>query len=335
MLMYHLEVKYINLASHYLRNFCKKQNTLYNFSCFYCGDSKKNTRKARGFLFLKNGKFIFKCHNCGIGKTFSGLLQDINPNLYDDFIMDNYKEKIGQKEPETVFDFSKPIFSKKSSGIFSSLKTIDKLIPNHVAKQYLLGRKIPESYFSQIYYCKNFGFWDNLNRDKESENLLDPRIVFPLYGENNKLLGYQGRSILPNTRLRYLTTMLSDSFPKIYGLNTINKSSRVCITEGIIDSLFLKNSLAMLGSDFNLDNLIPKENVAVIYDNEKRNPQIFNKYQKSIEKGYNVLIYPNHIKGKDINEIIINDECNIDLLLKHNVYSGIEAKIKLSSWKNS
>lgn len=335
MLMYHLEAKYINLSSHYLRNFSKKQDNVYNFSCFYCGDSKKNARKARGFLFLKQGKFIYKCHNCGIGKTFSNLLKDINPNLHDDYIMEIYKEKIIQKEPEIPFDFKKPIFRKETHKLFYSLKTIDKLVNNHVARQYLLKRKIPESYFSQIYYCKNFGFWDNMNQNKESENILDPRIVFPLYGENNKLMGYQGRSILPDAKLRYFTTMLSGSFPKIYGLNVINKNSRVYITEGIIDSLFLKNSLAMLGSDFDLDNIIPKENVVVIYDNEKRNPQIFEKYKKSIKKGYNILIYPNHIKGKDINEIIINEECNIDLLLKHNVYSGIEAQIKLSSWKTS
>lgn len=333
--MLHLEIKYIGLVSHYVRNFSKKQNNVFNFSCFYCGDSQKNTRKARGFLFLKNGKFIYKCHNCGIGKTFSNLLKDINPNLHDDFVVEQYKEKIIQTQPDITFDFKKPIFSKEFHKIFSSLKTINKLVPNHVARQYLNKRKIPETYFSEIYYCKNFGFWDNLNRNKESENLLDPRIIFPLYEENNKLMGYQGRSILPNPSHRYLTTMLSESFPKIYGLEKINKNSKVYITEGIIDSLFLSNSLAMLGADFNLDSIILKENIVVIYDNEKRNPQIFKKFEKSIEMGYNVLIYPNYIKGKDINEIIINEECSINKLLKTNVYSGIEAKIRLSKWKNT
>ena len=41
----------------------KNENTL-NHRCPYCGDSQKNVYKARGYHFVKEQSFIYKCHNC-------------------------------------------------------------------------------------------------------------------------------------------------------------------------------------------------------------------------------------------------------------------------------
>ena len=41
----------------------KKKNNVYNFSCQYCGDSKKDKFKARGYLLEKKGNYNYFCHN--------------------------------------------------------------------------------------------------------------------------------------------------------------------------------------------------------------------------------------------------------------------------------
>ena len=71
--MLHLDRKYISLVSIQLDKF-KKQETVYNFRCPYCGDSKKNKNRARGYFFQKKGSYIYKCHNCGVGRTLPNFL---------------------------------------------------------------------------------------------------------------------------------------------------------------------------------------------------------------------------------------------------------------------
>ena len=48
-----------------------KGDTTLNHRCLYCGDSQKNKHKARGYHFVVEQSFIFKCHNCGMGTTLS------------------------------------------------------------------------------------------------------------------------------------------------------------------------------------------------------------------------------------------------------------------------
>jgi hypothetical protein len=68
-LMLYVDVKYINLISHNFEKFKKKNDYLWNVRCPFCGDSRKNLNKMRGFFFRKENNMIFKCHNCGHGAS--------------------------------------------------------------------------------------------------------------------------------------------------------------------------------------------------------------------------------------------------------------------------
>ena len=84
-----------------LGNFKKKGN-VYNFRCPYCGDSKKDKFKARGYFIAKKGRHSYYCHNCGISKSFKQFLQDNNAQLYQEYSMEVLKEKGNLKEHKEI-----------------------------------------------------------------------------------------------------------------------------------------------------------------------------------------------------------------------------------------
>ena len=160
----------------------------------------------------------------------------------------------------------------------------------------------------------------------------EPRLIIPFLKEDGTLFGYQGRSFDPNTNLRYITIMLED-LPKIFGLDTINKNARSYVFEGPLDSLFIPNSIAMAGADVVLDKSF--SDVVYILDNEPRNKEIVKRLDSFINKGYNVVIWDNSFKGKDINEMILNgaDAEHIKIIIDKRTYKGLEATVELMNWK--
>ena len=62
---------------------------------------KKNKNKTRGYIFQVKGDHVFKCHNCGVTRSFSNFLKDHVPHVYDEYVMERYKEgTIGKNVPK-------------------------------------------------------------------------------------------------------------------------------------------------------------------------------------------------------------------------------------------
>jgi len=76
-------------------------------------------------------------------------------------------------------------------------------------------------------------------------------------------------------------------------------------------------------------------NATIIMDNEPRNKEIVKQLAKYIDLGYNVMIYPDVVKEKDINELIMSGKSQDEILkmINTNTFSGIEAKLKFSAWR--
>ena len=125
--------------------------------------------------------------------------------------------------------------------------------------------------------------------------------------------------------------MIQDDVPKIYGIETIDKTSTVYVTEGPFDSTFICNSIAMCGSDVDISNC-GIDNVVWIYDNEPRNKEIVNRIRDTIDRGDSIVIWPSNVAEKDINDMVLSGH-NIMSVLKSNTYQGLEAKIKFNNWK--
>ena len=325
-----IDILYTNLVSARLDKFKKIKEGTYNFRCPYCGDSQKYLNKARGYLFQKNSGLIYKCHNCGVGRSFGNFLKDQASDLYDEYVMERYKAGLtgkGRNVASPSFDFEKTTFTKKGD-----LQDIRSLNISHPAKKYIVDRKIPEKYFSDLYYADEFCTWVNTQKPTFTNvNKDHPRVIIPFIDEKGEWFGFQGRSLDVRDKLRYITVMLDDSRTKVFGLNRVDFNKTVYITEGPFDSLFIDNAIAMAGADIDW-NLIKDKEAVFVFDNERRNPEIIKRMSKVIDKGYEVVIWPTHLVEKDLNDMTISGH-NVQSLVEFNTYNGLEAHVKLSEWK--
>jgi transcription elongation factor Elf1 len=329
-----IDSKYIGLVSTRLQKFKRVKNNLYNFRCPYCGDSQKNKNKARGYIYQLKNDHNYKCHNCGVSKTFTNFLKDLDSSLYDQYVMERYKDGItgrNSNTPDPDFKFEAPVFKKTQT---INLPTVESLNTEHPAKVYLNNRKIPDKFLSELYYCEKFKEWTNEQKYTfESTDHDEPRIIIPLINKG-ELFGFQGRSLNKYSKLKYITIILNEHHPKIYGLDRVNWDKTVYITEGPIDSMFIDNSIAMVGADLDRMFFISNYDVkfVMVYDNEKRNKQIVERIERAINDHFPVVIWPSNVKEKDINDMVLAG-LDVNGMIKLNTYSGLEAKTKLISWK--
>ena len=317
-----VDVKYINLISPRLQKFKRVKNNLYNFRCPICGDSQKNKNKARGYLYQVKSNTNFKCHNCGLNISFNNFLKQLDINTHKQYTFEKFKEGTTGKnfvvdEPE--FKFEVPNFKPKLD--------LPRASENPDARSYLERRKLNPYKF---YYTEKFKEWTNsLKLTFDSTIRDEPRIIIPLFYQDT-LVGFQGRALSPS-KIKYITVMLNDDAPKIYGLDEIEKSKTVYITEGPFDSTFIRNSIAMCGADGDIDKWNISRRVW-IYDNEPRNTEIVRRIQSKIESGESVVIYPNTVTQKDINDMVLSG-LDVQSMIESNTYSGLEAKLKFTTWK--
>jgi hypothetical protein len=218
------------------------------------------------------------------------------------------------------------------------LKKVSQLPPAHKAKKYIEQRKIPPSTHYKIFYAPHFSKWVNtIVPGKLNEENDEGRIVLPFLSRDKKLLGFTGRSI-DNNPLRYITIMLDNQGPKLFGLDSVNFNKKIYITEGPIDSLFLDNALAMAGSDmhkaFKMLQLEPRQCV-MIFDNEPRNKEIVAKMAKCIEQGFNIFIWPERVSSKDLNDLVMEGMSleKLKSMVDRHTSFGMEAQLKLNVWK--
>jgi transcription elongation factor Elf1 len=318
-----VDSKYIGLVSSRLQKFKRVKDNLYTFRCPICGDSQKNKNKTRGYIYQVKNNTNFKCHNCGASFSFNNFLKEIDVNLHKQYTLEKFKE--GHTGRNFVveapkFEFTKPVFKKSIN--------LPKASTNTFAREYLVKRRIDPDKF---YYADKFMQWTNTQKQtfdniKKDEN----RIVIPMYDRSKNLIGFQGRA-LGKSYTKYITVMLNEESPKIYGLEKVDSTEPIYIVEGPFDSTFIQNAVAMCGSDVDIGSF-NWSNYIYVFDNEPRNREIVNRIFKTIDRGNKVVIWPNNIIEKDINDMFVSGH-DVMSVVKLNTYSGLEAKIKFNNWK--
>jgi hypothetical protein len=329
--MLFIEHKYISLLSNRLQRFTKLNEKSYNFRCPICGDSQKNTYKARGYLYQKKDKFLFFCHNCGASMLFGSFLKQIDPNLHNEYVQEQFlnKERPANTEPD-ITKITHPKFRIDSPLKF--LKKVSQLTPDHPVKQYVMKRRIPPIYHHKLCYAPKFKQWINnvlpgkFNGDAGDE----PRLVIPFIDKESNCFGIQGRAFNPNS-IRYITIMFDEDKPKVFGLDTVDFNQEVFVLEGPIDSMFIPNAIAMAGADLTLQT---NSKLTFIFDNEPRNKQIVSRMEKAIDKGYNIVIWPDDVMAKDINDMVLIGLDPMKIINK-NIFSGLGARARLSQWSKA
>jgi len=260
----------------------------------------------------------------------------VDESLIKEYQLERYKngETGNNNYPKPEFEEFKTEAPKFKKAL--ELPTIDSLPEIHFARSYVVQRQIPKAFQSQLYYAEDFKqFCESLGIEKDGLHEKDKRLVIPFYDKEKNLIAIQGRS-LGESKLRYITLKLHDDNKKVYGLDRVNNESMVYVTEGPIDSMFLENAVAT--ADSNLESItdcVDKSNVVLVFDNEPRNKEIINKINHAIENHFNVVIWPEFIEEKDINEMVLNgfspDE--IQDIISKNTFVNLRAKMEFVNWK--
>lgn len=339
----HIDSKYVRLISSRLRNFKQKNSYVWNFSCPFCGDSQKNKIKARGYVYAKGNDLFYKCYNCSIGTNVHNLIKQVDPSLHSEYVLERYKGGESNTfvcKAESTIVIRSPRFGKvEKQKSFEHAEWISKLPSGHFCLNYIENRLIPKGYYDQLLFTSNYKeFCDALIPDHGKNLAEDARLIIPFYDEDNQLIAVSGRALeTSDYTLRYVTLRTNQSESKlIYGLDRIDLSKKVYIVEGQFDSLFLKNSVA--SCDSNLEQTaknIHAKNKILVFDNESRNKEIVKLMEKAIKSDHNVVIWPDNIEGKDINEMILNGFSNDEIqeIIDSNTFRGLEAIAKFTFWK--
>jgi len=257
-----------------LQRFAKKKDDLYNFRCPLCGDSQKNKLKSRGYVYRKKNDYFYMCHNCGVSTTFYNFLKQVDDTLLKEYQLERYKngETGNNNYPKPDFDEYKQEAPKFKKAL--ELPSIESLPEAHFAKNYVHQRRIPETFYSQLYFAEDL----------------------------------------------------------------INEEELIYVLEGPIDSMFLENAVATADSNLeSITDVLDKSKVVLVFDNEPRNKEIVFKMEHAIDNHFNVVIWPEMIEEKDINDMVLSgfspDE--IQDIISKNTFVNLRAKMEFVSWKKT
>jgi len=333
----YIDKKYISLLAPKLDKFRQKSEYLWNFRCPVCGDSQKNKLKMRGYIYRRKSDLFFTCHNCGTGHSFGNLLKMVDRSLYSQYQMERFKnESAGNTaKPDFSMLMEKPVFNTQKK---INLPNIESLPITHAARHYVKDRFIPKERWSDLYYAEDFDlFVKDIFPEYDKKLYAEPRLVIPFYDEKNILLGFQGRALV-NSKVKYITIKLSDDNLKVYGLDRVDKTKKIYVVEGPIDSMFLQNSLAMMDASlYNVISTVGNYDYTFVFDNEPRNKDVCKHMQKTIAMGKSICIWPKHIAAKDINEMILKgtSPAMIQGIIDSNTFSLLKAQLEFGSWSKT
>lgn len=333
------------LAADLVRNEYKKHRKSvagWNIRCPICGDSDKDKNKKRGWILFKNNydEPLYFCHNETCGSSFVNFIKKQHPEYYRTFI-DRKRDLFGGyvlTKKNSIQDIKKTkiytlnIKDKKDT-YYNNVKQLLKDNPevytftkkmSDDAIVWLENRKIKPEIYQNWLYC-NEGKYKN-------------RIIIPFFmNYNNKqvLYYFQSRDITGKAINKYLNPI---SFIKpITNIDaiTINSSDFLYVTEGYIDSLFIKNCISIGGAKSNdLFNIVNDVSLLrFIQDNDKRGKK---EAYSMLQKNIYVFMWTKFFEdnkwntAKDVNEFLLNN--NLDKV-PSNFYSyftnNIFDKIKI------
>ena len=337
--------KYVRLVSSRLRNFKQKNANLWNFSCPYCGDSQTNKIKARGYVYAKGNDLFYRCHNCGVGTNVANFLKHVDPSLHGEYVLEKYKSGTAntyhrKSEVSPRIITQPPKFGHiQKRNIFEHGEWLSDLPSGHFCLNYVENRLLPKEHYDKLLFTSNYkAFCDALIPNHDKELIEDARLVIPFYNYQNELVAISGRALETSDRtLRYVTLRTNDSASKlVYGMDRVDLSKKVYLVEGPLDSLFLSNCVASGDANLALTvKNIQAEKITLVFDNEPRNKEVCKLIENAIKLNHNVVIWPDNIEGKDINEMVLNgfSTGEIQEIIDSNTFYGLEAIAKFTFWK--
>lgn len=329
-----VDYKYIGLISSRVERFKDNGNHVYQMRCKFCGDSKKKKSLARGYIYSKENKFRYHCHNCGASMSFGQFIKLVAPDLHMAYMVDSFS-KTREHPPKK----EKPSYKKIQADqtFLEKCIRLSSVDMNNPVYQYAIKRQIPEKYLDDLLACHDVNYiTSKIDKYNNKEYPHNKALVIPFFDKNKNIPHLQCRMIEGN--FRYLTLNLVDDFPKIYGLKYIDWRKNVYVTEGPIDSMFVPNCLAIGGlKNFKAMEYIENKakQLTYIFDADWRtNKDVRQSVIEKIEGGFEVVLLQKDFGCKDINEYITTGKTDnqlMEYITKH-TFGGLRAKLELTKF---
>jgi len=141
-----------------VRNYRKKNQYSWNWSCNVCGDSATNQRRARFWVDAKQQSLVCHCFNCGYSAPFTMYLRDYHSHVYQSFRKSIVKEGAPQ-----IFDLDR-LFTRKgvSDDTLCHLFYIDRFSDRKIWLDHLINKKLKLSKYNITKLAKLHGEYHNV-----------------------------------------------------------------------------------------------------------------------------------------------------------------------------
>jgi hypothetical protein len=244
--------------------------------------------------------------------------------------------KAHKPHAEPVMKFETPVFDSEPKTLLDELfRPLSRCSDDNPAVKFARNRLLPESKFDRLYFIDDMQLVEQLS-EKYKDRIIgtESRLGIPHYSLDGTLIGMTCRA-LENHSLKYVAINLRDS-PMIYGMDTIRLNKPIIVVEGSLDALFLENSLAMNNADLKrIGSILPHSDTRLAFDNQPRHKDVLRAMDNAIKMGMSVCFWPDRIKGKDINEMVLNgyDPDDIQELILTHSYNGLKARGAMINWR--
>lgn len=279
------------ILGQYLEDVARKQegysssNGVLNFRCPICKDSKKSRSKRRAYLYQRDGKWFFHCHNICGAMLGSYWLKTHFPDSYTQYI-----SSVIQGAPEmTQVPFTRKTPEPPKSNYFVPINEgTGELF--ELAKGYCEKRKLLKSVWSKFLVA--------------DRGIYKDRLIIPFYRKGGSYEFFQGRA-LKGQEPKYLSKSGAKEF---YNMDFLDKTVDYVVLEGPLDASFVRNSIALVGANLTQSTLKIFTGPCHFWlDNDETGKL---KSKKLLEMGYSVFNWKKFTKatgfdGKDVNDLYV------------------------------
>lgn len=286
--------------------------------CPLCGDSKKSKYKARGHYYKKTGSYYcFNCNEFMPGLKFASLISGLDEKYilskFNRSYLDQMIAGMGLAKPTKK---TEKLITDPNPIVYPRVRDL-----NDVELAYLAKRRITE-----------LPFFKDLDINGITAKQGD--FIFIPWMFDKKLVNYQIHNY--NKYLTIPKYLFSKHGVKpIYGLDRIDESyKKLVIFEGVFDSLFIKNGVAVGGktlTDFQkyvLSSRYSDYEIVLAFDNDKSGISAMMKMFKEADSNYKFFV-PDFGSIKDVNDYVMKTKADLTYIksvdfLEENTISGIE-----------
>lgn len=315
--------------------YVKSTNT-YMGGCPICREGSSWGRKSRCYYIPKDTAIC--CHNCGWYSKPVNWILEVEKIPYEELVkqIDTCEYEYGiepQQETRPVNTNDLPVDSinlfDKTQLLYYSREAVVKLAANTIVNRRLNSAvNRPKALYVSL--------TDNVHKN---------RLVIPFYDRSKKCVHYQTRTLLDKDKDRPKYLSKQNSEKTLFNYDQIDSGAdHVFITEGPIDSFFIKNSVAVAGIQerskqtftpnqrAQLDRLFLMQTVWVL-DSQWLDQASYQKTEILLKAGECVFIWPKDTgrRFKDFNDMCLFFKLDqvSDQYILDNTYCGLKGIVKL------